>query len=126
MHTTGIHGYVNTANTGLNSLTAYSTITTNFTASDTDTLTFNGNLTAGLAAGALVGSNYSSIAAGVAAQLAVATIEIGKFTVTGITGSFYFSHGDTSTSLSANDSLVLLVGQTGTPTAALGVVTLIH
>jgi S-layer protein len=123
----GVHAYVNSALTGVNSATAFSTITTGASA-DNATLAFHGDTTAVIATGALLGSNYASVAAGIAAQLAVATHEIGYFTVGGVSTTIYvFDHGDTSSTLDASDSLVAIVGIAPTvASVASGVVTLHH
>lgn len=103
-----VDAFTQTANTGVNSATVFTAIT-GAIAGDTLTFAGSGTLTAGAAA------VEASVAAGITAGLATASGNVFTFTLAG--NSYLFLHGDASSTLSAADSLVELVGVTlTTPT----------
>jgi hypothetical protein len=105
LHLVAAHAYVNTVNTGLTSATVFSTIA-NETWTATDTLTFTGvTVTHTIAA---LGAEVS-VSAGVNAALLATTVgQAESFTTGGNT--YVVAHGDSSTTLSAADSVVGFVG----------------
>lgn len=128
-HTTGVHNYINTAATGLNTVNAFSTISGTSTTSNTDTLKFVGNTVTSTNSVTFVGA--TSVGAGVAWALAnLSQNEAGTFTVGNNT--YVFDHGgSSSTALSATDSMVEIMGTTtltlgATNTLVNGVIILHH
>jgi hypothetical protein len=111
IHTTGVHAYVNTVATGINSATVYSSITNTSSTAAIDTLRFMGD-----AVTAFDNSNLDAGAAtvqdGITASLAaLAPHQVGFFTGPG--GNYYiFDHADNSSALTSADSLVEIVGPT--------------